>query len=148
MSASRSHPTDHRSAPSAPPGGAFSAYRWALIGFLFLATVEIFLAGYGVFALQGGASGGTAFDGHRMLANVVSAAALVVLVLAVLARAGRRDVVLSVVLLLVVGGLQMGLAALGEDTPFLGGLHALGGVGALGLAGFMHAEVTRRSREG
>ncbi len=144
------HPDRGGSPASAPTtSGASAAYRWALLAFLVIGLVQIFLAGYGVFALAGrrlGAAGETAFDAHRMLANVLSAVALVVLILAIVARTGRRGIALSAVLIVVVSPLQMVLARLGVDAPAVGGLHALVGIAAIGLAGAMHAGATRRSR--
>jgi hypothetical protein len=41
---------------------------------------------------------------------------------------------MAAVLVVIVFGLQSVLGTLGEDTPFFGGLHALFGFGALGIA--------------
>lgn len=99
-----------RPTPAAPRTGlrraAATGYRWLLLAFLLLGVVQIFLAGLGVFNLDGeqlGTDSETALDPHRNLGFMLSPVALVIVVLAVLARPGARAVVLSVVLLLLVG---------------------------------------------
>jgi hypothetical protein len=135
-----------RPTPAAPRTGlrraAATGYRWLLLAFLLLGVVQVFLAGLGVFSLDGeqlGTDSETALDPHRTLGFMLSPVALAIVVLAVLARAGARAVVLSVVLLLLVGVGQSLLAALGEDTPLFGGLHAADGLLILGIAGVLHA---------
>ena len=64
--------------------GALVVYRWALAVLLLDIAVQFFLAGLGVF--------GGDFDAHVINSIVVSALTFVVLVLAVVARVGRRDV--------------------------------------------------------
>jgi hypothetical protein len=129
-----------------PAGGVRRAGAAALppllMLFLGLGVVQIFLAGLGVFSLDGAQLGGTdetAFDPHRFVAVVMSAVTLLVLIAAVMARPGRQFVIMSVVLLLLVAVLQGVLASAGEDTALFGGLHALFGIGSLGLAGRMLA---------
>ena len=126
---------------------AFIGYQWTLLAFLLFGIVQIFLAGLGVFNLDGqkvGAEGETAFDPHRSLGFAMSGVALIVLVLALIARPGARAIILSVVLFLLVFLAQSILAGLGEDTPFFGGLHALNGLAILGIAGFLYASSRRR----
>jgi hypothetical protein len=74
--------------------GALAGYRWLLAAFLLLGVVQIFLAGLGVFSLDGqklGAAGETAFDPHPTLGFAMGGVALLILVLALLARPGARD---------------------------------------------------------
>jgi hypothetical protein len=130
-------------------GGSFVAYRWALLVFLVLGVVQIFLAGLGVFALHGqeiGSSGETAFGPHRVVGNIMSAVALVILILALIARASRLQVIGPIVLFVLAAGAQSLFAALGQDASFFGGLHALDGVAVVGLAGFLHATTVRQSK--
>jgi uncharacterized protein DUF6220 len=117
--------------------GALVAYRVVLALFLLGGAVQIFLAGRGAF--------GGGFDAHRTFGFVLSGIALVVLVLALLARVGTRDVVLAVVLFLLAGGAQSLLA--GAGGPVWGGLHALSGLAIIGIAGFLHGTAIRRLRE-
>jgi Family of unknown function (DUF6220) len=105
--------------------------------YLGLGVVQIFLAGYGVFDLNGaqlGSKGETAFGPHRFVGMLMTAAALLLLIAALVARPGRRLVIMAGSLLVVAAVLQSVLASLGEDTPLFGGLHALFGIGSLGLA--------------
>ena len=74
--------------------GAFLGYRWALLAFLLAGVAQIFLAGLGVFRLQGeglAAGGDTAFAPHRALGFTMAGIALLILVLALIARPGARD---------------------------------------------------------
>jgi hypothetical protein len=129
---------------AAPSGGLVSGarlgYRWVLALFLLCGVVQIFLAGWGAF--HGG------FAAHRTLGFARSAIALVVVILAVLGRVGGRDIGLSILLFVLAAGGQSLWAALGEDSPFFGGLHAFEGLAILGLAGFLHGTAIRRGRAG
>jgi hypothetical protein len=110
--------------------------------YLGLGVVQIFLAGLGVFSLDGqqlGAADETAFAPHRFVAMVMAGVTLLIVIAAALARPGRRLVIMSVVLLLIVFVVQGLLASAGEDTSLFGGLHAIVGIASLGLAGRMLA---------
>jgi hypothetical protein len=115
-----------------------AVYRWALTVFLVAGAVQIFLAGFGTF--HGG------FAAHRGLGFGMAGLAVIILVLALVARVGTRDVVLAVVLVLLAGAGQSLLAGLGEDGAFWGGLHALDGLAILGIAGFLQGAAIRRVR--
>jgi Family of unknown function (DUF6220) len=121
--------------------GALIGYRWVVLAFLLLGVVQIFLAGLGVFSLQGqelGATGETAFNPHRSLGFGMGGLALIILILALIARPGARSIVLAVVMFLLAFLAQSLLGGLGEDTPVFGGLHALDGLAILGIAGFLY----------
>jgi hypothetical protein len=97
----------HEKAPASPLTGlrgiAFRGYRWLLLGFLLLGIAQIFLAGLGVFRLQdqGLAAGGdSAFAPHRAIGFTMAGIALLILVLAVIARPGTRAIIGSAVLVL------------------------------------------------
>ncbi|NYJ05374.1 DUF6220 domain-containing protein [Petropleomorpha daqingensis] len=113
-------------------------YRVVLALFLLAGAVQIFLAGFGVW--------GHDFQAHRVLGFTMAGIALVVFVLALVSRAGRRDVVLALVLVLLTGGAQSLLADAGGSGAFWGGLHALDGLVILGIAGFLHGAAIRRGR--
>ena len=73
--------------------GAFLGYRWTLLVFLLAGVTQIFLAGLGAFRLQDqAAAGDSAFAPHRALGFSMGAIALVILVLAVIARPGARAI--------------------------------------------------------
>jgi hypothetical protein len=127
--------------------GAFRAYRWALLAFLLAGVVQIFLAGLGVFRLQGeglAAGGDTAFAPHRALGFTMAGIALLILVLAVIARPGARAVFLSAVLVLLTSLMQSLLAGLADSHAVYGALHALDGLVILGIAGFLYASARQR----
>src|SRR3954468_17142169 len=119
---------------------ALLASYWLFTAFLAVGLVQIFLAGLGIFALDGrklGSPGETAFDPHRTGAMVLTVVALLALVAIGIARPGARLIVLAVVLLVLTAVVQSLLASVGEDTPFFGGLHAIDGLAVLGLAAFL-----------
>ena len=125
---------------------ALIGYRWLLATFLLMGVVQIFLAGLGVFSLNGrklGAPGETAFDPHRNLGFAMGGVAFLILLLALLARPGARAIILSAVLFLLAFLMQSVLASLGDNTAFFGGLHALDGLLILGIAGFLYASSRR-----
>src|SRR4051794_30904426 len=122
--------------PSAAPA-VRTAYRVVLALYLLLGVVQIFLAGLGVFSLFGSGPG---FDPHRTVGFIMSGVALVIVVMAVLARAGGRAIGVAVLLFLLAAVGQSLFASLGEDVAFWGGVHALSGLTTLGLAGFLQAQ--------
>jgi hypothetical protein len=120
--------------------GALLAYRWALLAFLLAGVAQIFLAGLGAFRLQDqglAAAGDSAFAPHRALGFSMAGIALVILVLAVIARPGARAIAGSAVLVLLTSLVQSLLAGLGEDHAAYGALHALDGLLILGVAGYL-----------
>jgi Family of unknown function (DUF6220) len=126
--------------------GALAGYRWALLAFLVLGVVQIFLAGLGVFSLHGqelGASGETGFNPHRDLGFGLSGLTFVIAVLAMIGRAGARSIVLSVLAFLMAFLGQSLLADLGESTPVFGGLHALDGLAIIGVTGYLYWSARR-----
>ena len=128
-------------------GIAFRGYRWLLLAFLLAGVVQIFLAGLGVFRLQdqGLAAGGdSAFAPHRALGFTMAGIALLILVLALIARPGTRAIIGSAVLVLLTSLMQSLLAGLGEDHALYGGLHAFDGLLILGIAGYLYAWSRRR----
>jgi hypothetical protein len=136
--------TPSSSANTVPARGlrrqALIAGYWLFTAFLAVGLVQIFLAGLGIFALDGrklGSPGETAFDPHRTGAMVLTVVALLALVAIGIARPGARLIVLAVVLLVLTAVVQSLLASVGEDTPFFGGLHAIDGLAVLGLAAFL-----------
>ena len=64
--------------------------------------------------------------------------ALFILILALIARPGRRAVILSAVLFLLAVLVQSLLASLANNTVLFGGLHALDGLAILGIAAFLY----------
>jgi hypothetical protein len=130
--------------------GAGAGYRWLLLLFLVAGVVQIFLAGLGVFHLHAygldDPAGDSALDPHRTLGFAMAGIAILILVLALVAWPGGRQVVLVAVLVLQTAVLQSLLAGLGDDSPVWGGLHALDGVLAIGIAGYLYGVALIRRR--
>ena len=127
--------------------GAFLGYRWALLAFLLAGVAQICLAGLGVFRLQEQgleAAGDTAFGPHMALGFAMAGIALLILLLAVIARPGTPVVIGSLVLVLLTSLMQSLLAGLGEDHAVYGALHALDGLLILGIAGYLYSRARRR----
>jgi carbon starvation protein CstA len=120
--------------------GAFFGYQWLLLVFLLAGVVQISLAGLGVFRLEDqglAAAGDTAFGPHMALGFTMGGIALLILVLAVIARPGARAIAGSAVLVLLTSLVQSLLAGLGEDHAAYGALHALDGLLILATAGYL-----------
>jgi len=129
---------------------AAAGYRWLLLLFLVAGVVQIFLAGLGVFHLHAygldDPAGDAALDPHRTLGFTMGGIAILILVLALIARPGARQVALAAVLAVQTVVLQSLLAGLGDDSPVWGGLHALDGLLALGVAGYLYGIALVRRR--
>ena len=125
--------------------GALVAYRWLLLAFLLAGGAQIFLAGLGVFSFGDGdtAGGSSAFDMHRALGFTLAGAAVVILILALIARPGVLPMWLAGVLVVQTCVLQSLLDGLADNTAVYGGLHALDGFLILGIAGFLYASARR-----
>ena len=124
---------------------ALTGYRWLLLAFLLLGAVQIFLAGLGAFRLDNqDASADAAFAPHRAVGFALGGVALVILLLALVARPGVRAVILSAVLFLLAFLAQSVLASLADNTALFGGLHALDGLAILCVAAFLYASACRR----
>lgn len=127
--------------------GPHRAYVVLLTVFLVDGLLQIALAGFGAFDMDGRTRAKGAFDAHEANAGVLAILALAIVVLAIVAREGGRAVGLAVGLLLLVSPVQMLLANLGNDSAaFWGALHALVGLGTLGLAGFLHGRAVKGIR--
>ena len=136
-------PVPEKGAAAQP--GAFLAYRWAVLVFLLAGVAQIFLAGLGVFSVQDhGVNGDTAFAPHRTLGFTISGLALIILVLALIARPGARAITGSVVLALLTNLMQSLLAGLADSQAVFGALHALDGLLILGIAGYLYAHARRQ----
>ena len=122
---------------------ALTGYRWLLLAFLLAGGAQIFLAGLGVFTVTHGGAVDSAFSAHRALGFSLAGGALVIFVLALIARPGGRAIILSGVLLLLAALMQSLLAGLADNATVFGGLHALDGLLILAIAGFLYASARR-----
>ncbi len=138
---------DATTAPGTSRGIAFRLYHWAVLAFLLAGCAQIFLAGLGVFSFgdHDVAGGTSAFDAHKTLGFTLAGVAIIIFVLALIARAGALPLVLCGVLIVQTSLLQSLLAGLADNTALFGGLHALDGLLVLGIAGFLYA-TSRRHR--
>jgi hypothetical protein len=108
-----------------PAGPLPEAHR--LLALLFLAggVVQFFLAGLATF-------GGSGFEPHRILGDVLTAVSLLILILAFV---GRREAVQASAVLFGLMVVQEILGAwLGDEVPVLGALHPVVGLAVLGVA--------------
>jgi hypothetical protein len=120
-------------------------FMWGWLLFLVAGLVQIFLAGMGVFDLNGQKlADASSLDPHRALGFAMGGLSLLLLILALVARASGRTIAVSVVVALLANLGQSILASAGENTAFFGGLHALDGLAILGLAGYLFGEARRR----
>ncbi len=126
--------------------GARVGYRWLLLLFLLAVAVQIFLAGLGVFSFGNGdrAGGDHAFSAHQGLGFAIAGASILLLVLAIAARAGKLAVWLAVALVVQTNLLQSLLDSLGDDSAAFGGLHALDGLLIAASAGIQYVLARRR----
>jgi hypothetical protein len=141
--------------PAAAAAGAVrprasAAYRWLLVVFLAAGVVQIFLAGFGVFHLHAygldAPAGDSALDPHRMLGSIMGGIAVLILVLAIVARPGNRAITWSIVLVVQTDLLQGLLAGLGDNSAVWGGLHALDGFLAIAVAAYMYGKAVGLTR--
>jgi Family of unknown function (DUF6220) len=109
---------------AAPAGGVARAHRVLSLLFLAGGAVQFFLAGLAAF-------GGTDWEAHQAWGTVLTALALV---LVILAAVGRRGALQASAILLGLMILQNVLGGVGNDVPVLGALHPVNGLLILGVA--------------
>jgi Family of unknown function (DUF6220) len=127
------------------PGGVrLAVYRWSLLVFLAAGVVQIFLAGLGAFKLLHGA-GDPALDPHRTLGYALGGAAIIILVLALIARPGARAIAGAALLVLMTVVLQSLLADLADDHVIFGALHATDGLLILAIPAYLYVWTGRRA---
>jgi hypothetical protein len=107
-----------------PAGGVPQAHR--ILAFIVFggAILQFLLAGYAAF-------GGSSYDAHRGVGELITVIALIVLILAFV---GRKEAVPASALLFGLLVLQNILGAVGTDAPVLGALHPVNGLLILGAA--------------
>jgi len=138
--------TPDQAATSGVRRAARTGYRWLLLVFLLAVAVQIFLAGLGVFSFGNGdrAGGDHAFSAHQGLGFALAGVSILILVLAIAARAGRLALWLAGALVVQTCLLQSLLDGLAGDTAVFGGLHALDGLVIAASAGVQYALARRR----
>src|SRR5438270_7857150 len=97
--------------------GVDRAFVYLVTLFFVGVLVQVFLAGVGAFGDHSlKIEKASSFDPHRALGNILGAVAIILLILAALARAARSVWIGALVLALLAGAAQSGLAAGGEDN--------------------------------
>ena len=130
--------SQRRDSPTALVGGRRRvdiAYGYLAGVFLLGVLVQVYLAGVGAFGHK--QKGDGAFDPHESLGNVLGIVAVVLLVLALIARESKRTMIVSFVLALLTEVAQHGLAQGGHNDKWVGGLHAFDGMLILGIAAWL-----------
>ncbi len=120
-------------------------FHWALAAFLLLLAVQIFLAGLGAFRTEA-VGADSAFAPHRAFGFALGGVALVILVLALVARAGRAAVAGAAAMVVLTDFAQSLLAGLADDHALFGGLHAFDGLAIIGIAAWLWARSRPRGR--
>ncbi|MGH8891599.1 MAG: DUF6220 domain-containing protein [Acidothermaceae bacterium] len=108
------------------------AYGYLLGVFVIAVLVQIYLAGVGAFGSKKPSSG--AFNPHEDLGHYLGIAAVVLFVLALVARESKYTVIGALVLALLTEVAQEGLAQGGHSDKWVGGLHAFDAALILGVA--------------
>jgi hypothetical protein len=85
---------------------------------------------------------------HETLGFIMGGIAVLILVLAVVARPGGRAIAGVIVLVVQTDFLQSLLAGLGDDAAVWGGLHALDGLLAVAVACYLYGGALARRRGG
>jgi hypothetical protein len=118
-------------------------YGYLMGVFALAVLVQIFLAGVGAFGDHKKPHSG-AFDPHENLGHYLGIAAVVLLVLALIARASTRVMVWSFVLALLTEVAQEGLASGGRSNKWVGGFHAFDAALILGVSVWLFYSWRRR----
>jgi len=123
--------------------GAAAGYRWLLLVFVVAGAAQIFLAGLGVFHHHS-----VGLGPHETLGFIMGGIAVLILVLALVARPGGRAIAGAAVLVVQTDLLQSLLAGLGDDAAVWGGLHALDGLLAIAVACYLYGSALAERRGG
>ena len=123
------------------------AYGYLAAFFVLGVLVQVYLAGIGIFGINSGkVADATSLDPHRAWGTVLMVLSLILLILALIAWVSRATVIWTVVLALLVIVAQTALAAAGDNSKWIGGLHALDGMVILLLSLWLAITARRRRR--
>ena len=121
------------------------AYGYLAAFFVVGVLVQVYLAGIGIFGINSTkVANATSLDPHRTWGTVLMVLSLIMLILALVAWASRATVIWTFVLALLVIVAQTALAAAGESSKWIGGLHALDGMAILLLSLWLAITARRR----
>lgn len=125
--------------------GADTAFAYLAALLVLALLAQVFLAGFGVFDLHGRSlEDADSFEAHEVLGHILGAVALVMLILAIVARTSKFAIWGSLALVVFIEVVQTMLAGAGDDHAWVGGLHALDGGLILVFALFLHLSSRRR----
>ena len=130
-------------------------YRYWISIIALAVVVQIGLAGYGAFYAADKVSDAsinedtfeTGFGAHIGLGYLIFLLTIVAVILALLARPGKRTVLMTVGALALVF-LQIVLASIGESVPAVGALHPINALLILGLTGSLAGSQWREKKMG
>ena len=130
-------------------------YRYWISIIALAVVVQIGLAGYGAFYAADKVSDTTidedtfetGFGAHIGLGYLIFLLTIVAVILALLARPGKRTVLMTVGALALVF-LQIVLASIGESVPAVGALHPINALLILGLVGSLAGSQWREKKMG
>jgi Mn2+/Fe2+ NRAMP family transporter len=138
-------PVAEQSTVSSGRRGADTAFAYLSALLVLALLVQIFLAGFGVFDLNGTKlDDADSFDAHAALGHILGIVAVVMLILAIVARTSKLAIWGSLALVVFIEVVQSMLAGAGEDHAWVGGLHALDGGLILVFALWLHLSSRRR----
>ena len=125
--------------------GADTAFAYLAALFSLGVLAQVMLAGRGVFGLGGDSvEDASSLDLHRDFGHILGIVALVMLILALVARTSQQAIWGSLVLVVLTEVVQTLLAEGGDDHAWVGGLHALDGVLILLIGLGLHLASRRR----
>jgi hypothetical protein len=117
-----------------PRRGALQALRISSMVFGTAVIVQIYLAGTGIFGAGLSPIGkASSLDAHRLFGNILGGLALIVLIIAIIARPPAR-VLIATIVMLVLTGVEGLIAGLGKTSAYLAAFHPVVAVIILGLA--------------
>ena len=121
------------------------AYGYLAAFFVLGVLFQVYLAGIGIFGINSAkVANATSLNPHRAWGTVLMVLSLILLILALIAWASRATVVGTFVLALLVIVAQTALAAAGDNSKWIGGLHALDGMVILLLSLWLAITARRR----
>lgn len=129
--------------------GADRIYCYLTQLYVIAILAQVFLAGVGVFGDHvSKAANASSFDPHRALGTILGFVAILLFLIALLARPSRAIVLQAFVLAALAMAAQPALANAGDSNKWVGGFHALDGMLILLLSLWMAVHARRRQVSG
>jgi hypothetical protein len=121
------------------------AYGYLAAFFVLGVLFQVYLAGIGIFGINSAkVANATSLNPHREWGTVLMVLSLILFILALIAWASRATVIWTFMLALLVTVAQTALAAAGDSSKWIGGLHALDGMVILLLSLWLAIAARRR----